>query len=148
LRERKDDIPLLVKHFAKVFSDENNRPQKQFSDHALAALMAYDWPGNVRELKNVVERLVIMTDDATIADAGLSPGARGAPTKPGDKTLNLLVEDYEKALIQTELTKSGWNISQAAAKLGMNRANLHRKMRRYGIVREGGQQGEGHLKLD
>jgi two-component system nitrogen regulation response regulator NtrX len=143
LRERKDDIPLLARHFIKVFCEENNRPVKQFSDQATASLMAYDWPGNVRELKNVVERLVIMTDEKTVTDAGLSPMARDVAPDPGNRTLNQLVEDFEKALILGELKKTGWNISQAATKLGMDRANLHRKMRRYGIIREGEDSHEG-----
>jgi two-component system nitrogen regulation response regulator NtrX len=147
LRERKDDIPLLVKHFVRVFCEENNRPMKEFSDEAMAALVAHDWPGNVRELKNVVERLVIMTDERVLTDVGLATlkrtASRGAPASTASRTLGELVEDYEQALIVGELTKSGWNISQAAGKLGMDRANLHRKMRRYGISREDAAGGAG-----
>jgi two-component system nitrogen regulation response regulator NtrX len=142
LRERKEDIPVLVDHFVKVFCEENNRPAREFSDDARARLMGYDWPGNVRELKNVVERLVIMTDEKIITGASLgalvsqSP-ARGAYGGSGARPLGDLVDDFERALIASELEKSGWNVSQAAAKLGIDRANLHRKMRRYGISREG-----------
>ena len=143
LRERKEDIPLLAKHFARVFCEENNRPLKQFSDRALASLVAYDWPGNVRELKNVVERLVIMTDEEVVTEACLSAIGQDVPTPSSAKTLSEMVDNYEQAMIASELKKSGWNVSQAAAKLGMDRANLHRKMRRYGIEREGGAKDTG-----
>jgi two-component system nitrogen regulation response regulator NtrX len=136
LRERKEDIPFLVKHFAQVFCEENNRPVKQFGESAMNALLAYDWPGNVRELKNVVERLVIMTDEKVIEDVGLVPLAGDAGPSVGSHTLSEMVELYERALILGELNRAGWNISQAATKLGMDRANLHRKMRRHGITRE------------
>ncbi|MFH1219089.1 MAG: sigma-54 dependent transcriptional regulator [Candidatus Eisenbacteria bacterium] len=136
LRERKDDIPLLVRHFAKIFCEEYNRPLRQFSDQAMAVLMSYEWPGNVRELKNVVERLVIMTDDTLVTDAGIRPFTHQAPAAATSRSLNDSVEDFERALILRELNKTGWNISQAAAKLGIDRANLHRKMRRYSISRD------------
>jgi two-component system nitrogen regulation response regulator NtrX len=140
LKERKEDIPLLVRHFVRVFCEENNRSLKQFSDEAMARLVAYDWPGNVRELKNVVERLVIMTDERVLTDVGLAPLGQAGKIEASPasaKTLGDLVDDYEKALVVAELNRTGWNISQAAAKLGMDRANLHRKMRRYGISRGG-----------
>ncbi len=145
LRERKEDIPLLVSHFAQVFTEENNRPQKQFSDEALTLLMGYDWPGNVRELENVVERLVIMTDERTITDASIRPLVSQARAASGAKSLGEMVEDFERALIATELAKTGWNVSQAAARLGIDRANLHRKMRRYGISRGQDESGEGEV---
>jgi DNA-binding NtrC family response regulator len=125
---------------------------------AADALLAHSWPGNVRELKNVVERLVIMTDDKIITGASLgalvsqSPargvsvgasgslgtwGTSGTHGGSGPRSLGGLVDDFERALIASELEKTGWNVSQAAAKLGIDRANLHRKMRRYGISREG-----------
>jgi len=136
LRERREDIPLLVKHFAQVFSEENNRPPKQFAESAISALVAYEWPGNVRELKNVVERLVIMSDEEVIRDVGLAQLARDAGSPSGKQPLSDLVDVYERSLILAELKRAGWNVSQAAARLGMDRANLHRKMRRHGITRE------------
>ena len=151
LRERREDIPLLADHFIQVFCAENNRPLRELSDDARVKLMAYDWPGNVRELKNVVERLVIMTDEKIITGASVAPLVSAAPARPGGeaavsgagsgpsgaRSLGDMVDDFERALIATELEKTGWNVSQAAAKLGIDRANLHRKMRRYGICREG-----------
>jgi two-component system nitrogen regulation response regulator NtrX len=136
LRERKDDIPLLVKHFTDRFSEENNKPRKEFSQGAIKVLMSYDWPGNVRELKNLVERVVIMTDDDTVKENHIRPLLTDVRVSPGEKPLGDLVEEYERALIISELKRTGWNVSQAAARLGIDRANLHRKMRRYSIRRE------------
>jgi two-component system nitrogen regulation response regulator NtrX len=136
LRERKEDIPLLVEHFMALFCEENNKAPKQFSDGAIKVLMAYDWPGNVRELKNLVERLVIMTDEAAIKETHVRPLLGEAKITAGDKPLGDLVEDYERSIIISELKRTGWNVSKAAGRLGIDRANLHRKMRRYGIQRE------------
>jgi two-component system nitrogen regulation response regulator NtrX len=136
LRERKEDIPLLVKHFSQLFCEENNKRCKQMSDGALKVLMSYHWPGNVRELKNLVERLVIMTDEDVIKEGDITPLLSEAKVVIGDKPLSGLVEDFEKSLIRSELDRTGWNVSQAAQRLGIDRANLHRKMRRYEIHRE------------
>lgn len=137
LRERRDDIGPLVDHFMTLFCEENNRAPKQFSEGAIKVLMAYDWPGNVRELKNLVERLVIMTDDTAIKEPDVRPLLTEARVIAGDKPMSDLVEDYERSLIISELKRTGWNVSKAAGRLGIDRANLHRKMRRYGIHREG-----------
>jgi two-component system nitrogen regulation response regulator NtrX len=136
LRERKEDIPLLVGHFARIFSEEYNKPLMEFSQGALRVLMAYDWPGNVRELKNVIERIAIMTREATVKEPDLRPLLSQARVTAADRPLSNLVEDYERSLIMTELKRTDWNVSQAASRLGIDRANLHRKMRRYGIQRE------------
>jgi two-component system nitrogen regulation response regulator NtrX len=136
LRERKEDIPLLVHHFIHLFCQENNKPPKEMSDGVVKVLMSYHWPGNVRELKNLVERLVIMTDEDTIKEGNITPLLSEAKVVIGDKPLSELVEDFEKSLIRSELDRTGWNVSQAASRLGIDRANLHRKMRRYEIHRE------------
>jgi two-component system nitrogen regulation response regulator NtrX len=137
LRDRKDDIPSLVEHFLSLFCRENNRPMKRFTDGAIKVLMSYDWPGNVRELKNVVERLVIMTEREVIDEDDIKPLVSEARIAAGDKSLSELTEDFERSLILSELDKTGWNVSKAASRLGIDRANLHRKMRRYGIHRDG-----------
>jgi two-component system nitrogen regulation response regulator NtrX len=136
LRERKEDIPLLVDHFMRLFCEENNRAPKEISDGAVKVMMSYHWPGNVRELKNLVERLVIMTDEKAIKETHVTPLLSGAKVVSADKPLSDLVEGFEKSLILSELKRTGWNVSQAAARLDIDRANLHRKMRRYGIHRE------------
>ena len=137
LRERKDDIRSLVDHFLGLFSHENNRPAREFTDGAVRILMSYDWPGNVRELKNLVERLVIMAEGDIIDEDEIKPLVGGARIATGDKPLGELTEEFERSLILSELKKTGWNVSGAASRLGIDRANLHRKMRRYGITREG-----------
>ena len=136
LRDRKEDIPLLVDHFMRLFCEENNKAPKAVSDGAVKVMMSYHWPGNVRELKNLVERLVIMTDESPIKETHVSPLLSGAKVVSAEKPMGDLVEDFEKSLILSELNRTGWNVSQAAARLGIDRANLHRKMRRYGIHRE------------
>ena len=136
LRERKEDIPLLVDHFVRVFCEENNKPPKDMSDGAVKVLMSYHWPGNVRELKNLVERLVIMTDEETIKETHVTPLLSEAKVVSADKPLSDLLEDFERSLIVSELKRTAWNVSQAASRLGIDRANLHRKMRRYGIQRK------------
>jgi two-component system nitrogen regulation response regulator NtrX len=138
LRERKEDIPLLVEHFTALFCEENNKAARQFSDGAVKVLMSYDWPGNVRELKNLIERVVIMTDEETVRETHIRPVLGEAKVEGGDKPLAELVEDFEKSLILSELKRTGWNVSKAASRLGIDRANLHRKMRRYEIHREEG----------
>jgi two-component system nitrogen regulation response regulator NtrX len=136
LRERKEDIPLLVDHFIRVFCEENNKPSKEISEGAVRVLMSYHWPGNVRELKNLVERVVIMADEKSIKDTHVTPLLSEAKVVTTDKPLSDLVENFEKSLIISELRRMNWNVSQAASRLGIDRANLHRKMRRYGIRRE------------
>jgi two-component system nitrogen regulation response regulator NtrX len=136
LRDRKEDIPLLVDHFMRLFCQENNKASKVISDGAVKVMMSYHWPGNVRELKNLVERLVIMTDESAIKETHVTPLLSGARVVSADKPMSDLVEGFEKSLILSELKRTGWNVSQAAARLGVDRANLHRKMRRYGIHRE------------
>jgi two-component system nitrogen regulation response regulator NtrX len=136
LRERKEDIPLLVDHFVRVFCEENNKAPKEMSEGAVKVLMSYHWPGNVRELKNLVERLVIMTDEKSIKETHVTPLLSEAKVVSADKPLSDLVESFEKSLIISELRRTAWNVSQAASRLGIDRANLHRKMRRYGIQRE------------
>jgi two-component system nitrogen regulation response regulator NtrX len=136
LRERKEDIPLLVEYFTKLFCEENNRPGKEFTPGAIKVLMSYDWPGNVRELKNLIERLVIMAEGDVISEEHITPLVSEARIETGGKPLSELTDEFEKSLIISELEKSGWNVSKAASSLGIDRANLHRKMRRYGIQRE------------
>ncbi len=136
LRERKDDIPLLVEHFTTIFSEENNKPIMKFTGGAMKVLMAYDWPGNVRELKNLVERLIIMSEKDVIEEDEVASMLKEAPLpRTADRPLRELLEEFERSIIIAELKRSGWNVSRAAARLGVERANLHRKMRRYSIER-------------
>lgn len=138
LRDRKDDIPLLVQHFMEQFCTENGKPIKGISQEAISALKSHDWPGNVRELRNIIERLIIMVDsdyiNATHVLSAIQIGNQniyGSGTKP----LKEMVEEYEKKIILSELEANKNNVSQTAKNLDIDRANLYRKLRAWGIVK-------------
>jgi len=138
LREKKEDIPLLIDYFVRSFSEENNFKPKRFTPEALAALMKFSWKGNVRELKNVVERLLIMTE-AEVIDKKDLPGqiAGGGKTRLPDtgeaKTLKEYRELAEREFILAKLEKNHWNISQTAREIDTPRSNLYKKLAQYGI---------------
>jgi two-component system nitrogen regulation response regulator NtrX len=141
LRERQEDIPLLADHFMAEFAREYGRRPKQFDAAATAALQEYAWPGNVRELRNVIERLVIMvpgdaiglTDMAFLDQAG-APRSM-APDASGPRpTLHEARERFERELILRTLAEQHGNMSRTAEVLGVERSNLYRKMRTFGIA--------------
>ena len=138
LKERKEDVPLLVEHFLDKYAREYGRARKTVEPRAMDALTRYSWPGNVRELRNLVERLVILVpgDAVSIGDLPPPPAARTAfslelPAKGA--TLRAGREAFEKRMIRLRLEESGWNITKAARLLGIERSSLHRKMKAYGI---------------
>jgi two-component system, NtrC family, nitrogen regulation response regulator NtrX len=143
LRERREDIPLLVQHFVAQFYRREGRDPKTFHPEALALLAGYDWPGNVRELKNIVERILIMTPGRTITGADV-PELRGAPAMadlfeqrpdgiPIVGTLREAREGFEREFIIQKLEENDWNISRTAEVIELERSNLHRKIKSYGI---------------
>ncbi len=140
LRQRKEDVPLLVEHFIKLFSGENGKRLKTISVEALAYFLSYDWPGNVRELRNMVERLVIMAPHDVISPEDLPPplrpreaGASGEESHK-EKTLKEAREAFERAYILAELRAHDWNMTRTAEKLGIERSHLYRKLKAYGIA--------------
>jgi len=138
LRERKEDIPLLVDYFSRTFAEENNFKVKKFSDEALQAMVGHPWKGNVRELKNTVERLMIMTDRDTIEAKDLPEAFReerpvGAPAAAGVKTLREYRDIAERDFILAKLEANNWNISQTAREIDTPRSNLYKKLEQYGI---------------
>lgn len=138
LREKKEDIPLLVEYFSKIFTEENNFKVKKFSEDAIEAMIKYPWKGNVRELKNVVERLIIMTEADIIGRQDLPECIRGEigiylPEAKGIKTLKEFRELAEKDFILAKLEESNWNISQTAREIDTPRSNLYKKLEHYGI---------------
>jgi two-component system nitrogen regulation response regulator NtrX len=141
LRERPDDIALLADHFMAEFAREYGRRIKTFVLDAVSALQRYQWPGNVRELRNVIERLMIMVlgDAISAADLGfLDPGALIRPAAAetaGDRlTLHEARDRFERDLILRTLAEQQGNISRTAEVLGVERSNLYRKMRTFGIA--------------
>ncbi len=136
LRERKEDIPLLVEHFSNFFARKYGRKTPLFSDGALKILSDYHWPGNVRELKNLVERLVITVQKDVIEESDLPYPLGQADASEGTKTLREAKEAFEKEFILRQLKKNDWNISKTAEELGIERSHLYKKMRAYGIKRE------------
>jgi len=137
LIDRKDDIPELVNHFLKIYSPLKGGTKKSITDGAIKRLMQHDWPGNVRELKNIIERLVIMTPgDVINADNILPLGSRNSSDI--DKLIDIqLLKDaraeFEKMFIENKLMQCGNNISKTADLIGVERSNLHRKIKGLGI---------------
>src|ERR1700691_2149410 len=154
LRERKEDVPLLLDHFLRIFAKENDRPVGRFTPAALRLLVDYDWPGNVRELENVVERAVVLsTQEAMDADIlpesvrtreivrGVRlqlaeflpplPGQVGAPgTAP---SLFEILEEVERRIIVDMLERTNWNQTEASERFQVPLSTLNQKIKRLGI---------------
>jgi two-component system, NtrC family, nitrogen regulation response regulator NtrX len=141
LRERTDDVPELVEHFTRLFSQRDNRKPRRYAPGALAVLKARSWPGNVRELKNLVERVLIMADSDPIEAKDLPPEARVSPTEISEKglqlgTLSAFKEYAEREFLVTKLRENGWNISRTAEVIATPRSNLYKKIEHHKISRE------------
>jgi two-component system nitrogen regulation response regulator NtrX len=141
LRERRQDIPVLLEHFRRQFASENNMRPKTFSEEAIAALSERPWRGNIRELKNAVERLLIMVPDDEIRPQHLegirdrAGSASAAPAESGG-SLRGFKETAERQFIVQKLRENRWNISATAASIGTPRSNLYKKLEQYGITQE------------
>jgi len=140
LRERKQDIPLLVREFLAEFGRQYGRPRMEIGDEALEALGKYNWPGNVRELKNVIERVLILNPRVLrIERKHLPPLTHktGARASEEFSSLQQARDAYEREYIQKKIEEARNNISHAAELLGLERSHLYRKMKALGIaVRE------------
>jgi len=149
LRDRREDIPALVRHFVDLFSRENNRRPQRFTPAALEFMQKARWKGNVRELKNTVERLLIMTpgdaidvddlrDVVRVETRPAAPAASGdggaAPLAPG--TLREFKESAERKFLVEKLRENAWNISKTAEVIGTPRSNLYKKLEQYAITQE------------
>jgi two-component system response regulator HydG len=136
LRERREDIPLLVHHFIRRFAERNRREVDEISHEALQTLMQHDWPGNVRELENCIERMVV-TSRTRVLDVDdlppevLPPAAPSAASFP----VGLTMAQVEERAIRETLAHTGGNRSEAARVLDIGLRTLHRKIQRYGIER-------------
>ena len=144
LRDRREDIPALVRHFADLFSRDNNRRPQRFTPGALEFLQRARWKGNVRELKNTVERLIIMTPGEVIDVDDLrdvvrpetKPAAAGDNEKERPGTLREFKESAERTFLVGKLRENNWNISKTAEVIGTPRSNLYKKLEQYGISQE------------
>src|SRR5688500_16870638 len=140
LRERREDILLLVEHFIALYTKKYGKPARTLPEEVAAALEHYDWPGNVRALRHAAERAVILADGEafTVEDFSLSRsgGARQtapAPAAPAGARDDLNLERAEKQMVEQALKKHSYNISLAAAELGLTRASLYRRMEKHGL---------------
>jgi len=144
LRERREDIPELVRHFMKVHAEEQGLRIKEVSAEAMTVFQQYDWPGNIRELRNLIERLMIMVPGGLIdgqqATMSLQERVGGLSAVPGSQASNpLLTKSYdslrdarnafEKEYISRKLREHHWNISRTAEDLQIERSHLHRKIK-------------------
>ena len=140
LRERAEDVPLLVEHFAARLAHETGRRPQAFGAAALEALRRYAFPGNVRELRNLVERLLIMNPGATIGAEQVRaelPGAGAPAAAPAEAaTLADAVRDFERRQVEAALAAEGGHMTRAAARLGLERSHLYKKMRQLGMRAE------------
>ena len=143
LRERSEDIPLLVQHFIAAFYRKEGKEPKNFEPEAMEMLKQYHWPGNVRELKNIVERILIMTPGRTVSCEDI-PDLGGGYSEPeftctnldgalSQATLRSAREEFEREFIIQKLEENDWNISRTAELIELERSNLHRKIKTYGI---------------
>lgn len=128
LRERKEDIPLLVSHFVQKFSKEMNKRITRVSPAAMAVLQQYPWPGNVRELENAVERAMVVAQEPEIREQDFTLRSKAASVLPDGRTL----DEIEKAHILRVLDECGGNQTRAAEVLDIDRVTLHHKLKKYG----------------
>jgi DNA-binding NtrC family response regulator len=147
LRDRRDDIPLLIDHFLRRYkSDYSGNLKETITDDALECLMAYKWPGNVRELENVVERAVILQEDSrTISVRDLADKIVGRGQRTTGSTIResgITLEELEKKYMIQVLNETGWHKKRAAEILGINPSTLYRKIRSYGLEIPGGESEE------
>lgn len=151
LRERKEDIPLLVDHFVEKFNMESGKRVEGVSEEVLQILIEHDWPGNVRELENVIERAVIINRGGVILPEDLPPYLYKRSFLSEDQeslihqahTAQLTLQEVEKAHIKNVLEETGWNIKRTARILGIDRSTLYAKIKRYGLRPEEEQDKNG-----
>ena len=140
LRERMDDVPLLVDYFVRRYAEANNYRPKEFSSEALEHLKTLPWKGNVRELKNLVERLLILSPKAEIGKQDVISSAGGAQPEISEsllavKTLREFRDLSERLFLLHKLEDNGWNVTQTAQSVETPRSNLYKKMEQYDIRR-------------
>lgn len=139
LRDRKEDIPLLIEYFVRTISEEYGQRPKRITPEAISILQNYDWPGNVRELKNTIERLLIMTPSEIITDKDININLGSVAEMTNYfryRTLKEARDAFERDFIRSKLQENNWNISKTAEQLDIERSNLHRKIKAYNILQD------------
>jgi two-component system nitrogen regulation response regulator NtrX len=151
LKERREDIPVLVSHFLARFAAERRMPAPAISEEAMAALQAHDWPGNVRQLRNIIERTLILApgDRAACIEVDLLPPEildNQTPMSATNATMAIMGsplrearESFEREYLKIQIRRFSGNISRTASFIGMERSALHRKLKALGI----GERREG-----
>ncbi len=141
LRERKEDIPLLVDHFLKKFSQENDKTFSPVSPEIMRLMVQYDWPGNVRELENLIERAVVLSTSGELSQEVIAPEVRpaspihktnGVPAMDG-KPLYVMLDSFERDVILQMLESVNWSQTEAAERFGLPLSTLNSKVKRLGI---------------
>ncbi|MAJ64142.1 MAG: sigma-54-dependent Fis family transcriptional regulator [Alphaproteobacteria bacterium] len=142
LQERRDDIPVLLRHFMNLASETTGLPAREIGDDAMAALQAYEWPGNVRQLRNVIDWLLIMAAEDPIR-ADMLPGEIGSSApdvvkwERGAEIMSLPLREarevFEREYLMAQVNRFGGNISRTASYVGMERSALHRKLKSLGV---------------
>jgi two-component system nitrogen regulation response regulator NtrX len=144
LRERREDIPMLVQHFTDIMTKREGMSPRSFERAAIEKLQSLSWPGNVRELRNTVERLLILASGDAVRAEEVEMLASGRPTGGGlgdgllsSDTFSDFKDVAERAFILQKLRESDWNVAETARRIDMPRSNLYKKIEKYGLVREG-----------
>jgi DNA-binding NtrC family response regulator len=133
LRERREDIPLLVDHFIEKFNIEMGKEIRGISEGAVRILMSNDWPGNARELRNVIERAVVVAKGNIVTESDISLPPTSSDANHRTKSL----EEIEMAHIRVVLNENQWNIVRSAHALGIDRVTLYNKIKKFGLKKEG-----------
>jgi two-component system nitrogen regulation response regulator NtrX len=144
LRERREDIPMLVQHFAELMAKREGITPRRFEADAIERLKALPWPGNVRELRNTVERLLILAsgdavrvEDVELLAAGRSGGSGVGGELLSSENFSDFKDGAERAYILQKLRENDWNVAETARRIDMPRSNLYKKIEKYALVREG-----------
>jgi len=144
LRERREDIPMLVQHFSAIMAKRDGMPRRQFETAAIERLKTLSWPGNVRELRNTVERLLILAAGDVVSVGDVERLASGRSASGGLGGELLATENFsdfkdgaERAYILQKLRENDWNVAETARRIDMPRSNLYKKIEKYELVREG-----------
>jgi two-component system nitrogen regulation response regulator NtrX len=150
IRERKEDIPPLLSTFVEEFGNSYSKPDLVFSQEAVKRMTAYKWPGNIRELRNVVERMVILAPgpviDADLIPETISQGKPAVHDREMDSTeasYRKAKEAFEREFLRRWLERNEWNVSRTSVEVGLERSNLHRKIKQLGLINPEKGSGNG-----